>query len=78
MSRPLEDIAAEAMELSAEGRAALAKQLLDSLGEPTPQEVEQSWVAEASRRYRDLKAGKARSSPSVEVFHRLESRNSAI
>ena len=75
MSRTLEEIATEALELNIESRAALAKQLLDSLGDPTPEEVEQSWVAEASRRYRELKAGKAGSSPSDEVFQRLESRH---
>ena len=75
MSRPLEEIATEALELTSDARAALAKQLLDSLAQPSPEEVEQRWVAEASRRYRELKAGKARSIPSEEMFQRLESRH---
>jgi putative addiction module component (TIGR02574 family) len=75
MSRTLEEIATEAMELSTEARAALAKRLLDSIGDPTAEEVEKSWVAEAGRRYRELKAGEAHSSPSEEVFQRLESRH---
>ena len=74
MSRTLEEIATEAMELTPDARAALAKQLLDSLAEPTPEEVEKSWVAEANRRYRELQAGKSRAFPSEEVFERLESR----
>jgi putative addiction module component (TIGR02574 family) len=74
MSRTLEEIAAEALELAVDARAALAKQLLDSLAEPTPSEVQDRWVAEAKRRYGELKAGRARSIPSEEVFERLESR----
>ena len=74
MARKLEDIATEALELTTESRAALAKTLHDSLAQPSPDEVEQRWVAEAARRYRELKAGRARSVPSEEVFQRLESR----
>ena len=75
MSRTLEEVAKEALELTVDARAALAKQLLDSLAQPSPEEVEQRWVAEATRRYRELKAGRARSIPSEEVFQRLESRH---
>jgi len=74
MSRTLEEIASEALGLTTDARAALAKQLLDSLAPPSPGEIEQRWVLEASRRYRELKAGNARSVSSEEVFERLESR----
>ena len=68
MERRLDELAAEALELSKESRAALAKRLLDSLDEPTADEVGQGWVREAERRYAELKAGTARMISSEEVF----------
>ena len=75
MGRKLEDLAAEALQLSKDSRAALAKRLLDSLDEPTADEAGEGWVREAERRYAELKAGKARAIPSEEVFAKLERRN---
>ena len=74
MQRNLEDIASEALQMNVEARAALAKRLLDSLDELTPEENERLWVQEAARRYKQLKAGTASSFPSDEVFARLEAR----
>jgi hypothetical protein len=74
VGRKLEDIASEALEMSVESRAALAKRLLDSLDELSPEEHEQIWVDEAARRYEQLKAGTARSLSSAEVFARLDTR----
>jgi putative addiction module component (TIGR02574 family) len=74
MERKLEEIASAALLLSVESRAALAKRLLDSLDDLSPDEYERLWVEEAARRYRQLKAGTASSIPSDEVFARLESR----
>lgn len=73
--RKLDDIAVEALELGRESRAALAKRLLDSLDEPSADELGQGWIEEAERRYQELKAGRARTIPSDEVFTRLASRN---
>ena len=73
--RNLDDIATEALELGRESRAALAKRLLDSLDDPSAEELGQGWVAEAERRYQELKAGRARTLPSEEVFAKLEARN---
>jgi len=50
MARKLEEIAAEAMELTSDARAALAKWLLDSLENISPEEHEKLWVEEAARR----------------------------
>ena len=74
MGRKLDDLAAEALQLSKDARAALAKRLLDSLDEPTADEVGQGWVREAERRYAELKAGTARTVASEEVFAKLQSR----
>jgi hypothetical protein len=75
MQRNLEDIASEVLRMNVESRAALAKRLLDSLDELTPEENERLWLEEAARRYKQLKAGTASSTPSDEVFARLEARN---
>ncbi len=70
----MEEIASEALEMSVESRAALAKRLLDSLDELAPEEYERMWVEEAARRYRQLKDGTARSFGADEVFTKLEAR----
>lgn len=75
MERKLEDIASEALQLSIESRAALAKRLLDSLDELTPEEYERLWVEEAARRYQQLKSGTAASIASEELFARLDARH---
>jgi hypothetical protein len=74
MQRTLEEIASEVLRLNIESRAALAKRLLDSLEELSPDEVERLWVDEAARRYRQLREGTATSIASDEVFARLDAR----
>jgi len=74
MGRNLEEITSEALEMSVESRAALAKRLLDSLDELAPEEYEHMWVEEAARRYRQLRDGTAKSLGSEEVFARLDAR----
>jgi hypothetical protein len=74
MGRKLEDITSEALEMTVESRAALAKRLLDSLDALTPEEVERMWVEEAARRYQQLKDGTAKSTASEDVFARLDAR----
>jgi Putative addiction module component len=56
MERKLEEIASEALRMSVESRAALAKRLLESLDELEPDESERMWAEEAARRYQQLKA----------------------
>ena len=68
MGRKLEDLASEAVELERESRAALAKRQLDSLDQPSAEEVGEAWIKEAQRRYDELRAGTARTIPSAEVF----------
>jgi putative addiction module component (TIGR02574 family) len=75
MARQLNELAAEALEMTRESRAALALRLLDSLEDQSIEGLGDGWVAEAERRHEELKAGKARSVPSEEVFARLESRS---
>lgn len=75
MNRKLKDIAAEALQLTVEARAALARRLLESLDGIADEENERLWVEEAARRYRQLKVGKAKSIPSEQVFAKLKARH---
>lgn len=75
MERNLEDVASELLRMNVESRAALAKRLLDSLDELTPEENERLWVQEASRRYKQLKARTATSISAEDLFARLDARN---
>jgi putative addiction module component (TIGR02574 family) len=75
MEPKLDDIASAALGMSVESRAALAKRLLDSLDELTPEEYQRMWVEEAARRYQQLKTGTAKAIPSEEVFARLDARS---
>ena len=74
MGRNLEELVSEALGMSAESRAALAKRLLDSLDDLAPEEYERMWVEEAARRYQQLKDGTAKSFASEEVFSKLDAR----
>jgi len=70
MSRNLEEIESEAMNLSLEGRAKLAEKLILSLDAPSDEENLHLWVEEAERRLQQLKEGKAKEYPAEEVFRR--------
>jgi len=70
MSKKLEEIINEAMELGLEERAQLAGTLLSSLDEPSETEVERLWLQEAERRLRDYREGKVKGIPAEEVFNR--------
>jgi len=75
MDRKLEELAAEALRLGVESRAALAKTLLESLDELSAEEHERLWVEEAADRYQALSDGQVDASPSSEVFARMEARS---
>jgi putative addiction module component (TIGR02574 family) len=53
----LPEIEREALDLSEEERAELAQKLLLSLDSPSDSEISEDWVAEASRRARELDEG---------------------
>jgi putative addiction module component (TIGR02574 family) len=71
MSLPLERVQSEALELSADERAALAHRLIASLdpelGED-PTEVELAWEEEIRRRVDEYRAGRAQLVSSADVF----------
>jgi putative addiction module component (TIGR02574 family) len=68
MSRNLEELESEALNLSLEGRAQLAEKLILSLDAPTEEENLNLWVAEAERRLKELKEGKAKEIHAEEAF----------
>ena len=76
MSQSLADIEEGALRLPDEERARLAVVLLASLEEEvqSPEELEKMWLAEAERRFRELKDGDVQGIPAREVFTRLRAK----
>lgn len=73
MARPVEQIAAEALELGEKDRAQLVHRLLLSL-EPAVEdqaEVEKAWIEEALRRDAEMESGEVEGIPGEEVFRRI-------
>jgi hypothetical protein len=70
MAHSLPEIEKDALNLSAADRARLAVHLLSSLEETTesPEEIEKLWIAEAERRFQELRDGVAEGIPAREVF----------
>ena len=76
MPQSLPEIEKNALQLSAEDRARLAVRLLSSLEETTesPEEIEKFWIAEAERRFQELRDGVVRGIPAREVFAELRNK----
>jgi putative addiction module component (TIGR02574 family) len=72
----IEALKAEALRLSAEERAQLAAELLESLDacEAGEGDVEQLWAAEAERRYQAYKSGQTRGIPWEEAMREAKRR----
>ena len=63
----LQQIEQEALQLTEEERAELAKKLLLSLDSPSEAEIREDWLTEAYSRARDLDEGKVQPIPAEEV-----------
>lgn len=77
MSRPLEQLEAEALNLPASERARLARRLLVSLDDEDaedPQEVERAWGEEIRRRLEAYHAGTVQTIPVSEVLAKARAR----
>ena len=76
MSQSLPEIEKNALQLSAEDRARLAVRLLSSLEETTesPEEIEKLWIAEAERRFQELRDGVVEGIPAQDVFAELRNK----
>jgi len=74
VTRKIEDIESELLQLDRHTRAALAKRLLDSLETLSEEEFDELWVEEGEARYADFKAGKTSAIDGDEVFARARAR----
>ena len=70
MATNIETLEAKVMSLGIEDRARLAEKLILSLDAPPDEENLRLWVAEAERRLRELRSGKAKEIPARDVFRR--------
>jgi|WetSurMetagenome_2_1015567.scaffolds.fasta_scaffold556115_3 putative addiction module component (TIGR02574 family) len=68
MSKKLEEAITILSELSLDERGQLAVKILLSLEEPSEEEIEKLWIAEAERRLQEYREGKDRGIPAEEVF----------
>jgi putative addiction module component (TIGR02574 family) len=69
MGRTLHEIERDAMELSLQERALLTEHLLATLDPGAEKEdVEESWLLEAERRYQAYREGHITSKPAEQVF----------
>ena len=78
MAQSVAEIENDALRLSDEERARLAVRLLRSLEEEaeSPEQVEKLWLAEAERRFQELREGVVQGIPAGEVFARLRATSS--
>ncbi len=70
----VDELKAEALRLSPEMRAHLARELLASLDTLSEAEMEKLWIDEAMRRDEDLERGAARAFPADEVLTRVRAQ----
>ena len=76
MGHSLPEIERDALGLSPEDRARLAVRLISSLEESaeSPEEIEKLWIAEAERRFQELRDGLVQGIPVREVFAELRKK----
>lgn len=79
MAHSLADIEDDALQLPDEDRARLAVRLLASLEDEagSPEEIEKLWVAEAERRFRELRDGVVQGIAARDVFAQLRAKLSS-
>jgi putative addiction module component (TIGR02574 family) len=80
MAHSLVDLEKDVMRLPAEDRARLAVRLLSSLEETTesPEKIEKLWIAEAERRFQELRDGVVKGIPAREVFAELRANRKRL
>jgi putative addiction module component (TIGR02574 family) len=78
MAHSLPDVEKDALRLPAEDRARLAVRLLSSLEETaeSPEKIEKLWIAEAERRFQELRDGVVQGIPAGDVFAQLRTKRS--
>ena len=74
MATPFENVAEQALSLSAAERLHLATELLESVEPDSSEEIQQAWEAEIQRRIREIDSGQAKGRPWDEVKRDFDSR----
>jgi putative addiction module component (TIGR02574 family) len=74
MTRRIDELESEVLQLEGRDRAALAKVLLDSLESLPQEEIEQLWAEESQARYDDFLAGRTTAIEGDHVFAEVRSR----
>lgn len=76
MTAELQAVLAAAMALSTSERAELATILTDSLGEEgsSDAEIEAAWIAEAQRRWEEIRSGRSKTVPLEEVTAKIRAK----
>jgi len=73
MARPARELESKALKLSRRERARLAQRLISSLDQEVDADAERLWLAEAERRFGELKSGKATAIPAGKVIKKARS-----
>lgn len=71
MARKLHDIERDALQLSPQERAELARELIASLDAESEDDVESLWLDEAERRYEKYRKGELTACPAADVLAEL-------
>lgn len=74
MSTLLDDLQRQALALTPQEKATLARILIEGLDPTLDSEVEQVWIAEAQRRYQAYLNGELEALPGDEVMAKARSR----
>ena len=74
MGNTVEDLEAAVLQLPEEGRARLAKTLIQSLEDSPEDSTEQIWFEEADRRYQEIRRGEVEAQDSDEVLREARAR----
>jgi putative addiction module component (TIGR02574 family) len=77
MSRTLDEIRDEAIQLDVEERGILVDTLFESFLTPEEREIQEAWLDEAERRLADYEAGRTKSVPYEEVMRKLRAKMGA-
>lgn len=72
MSKPSNDVLADALRLEPDARAEVAAELLASLDGPVDPDAETAWDAEIERRIEAIEAGTVALEPWADVKRRIE------
>ena len=74
MSFTMDEITKESLSLSTDEKTILAHRLWDSVANFKDSEVEQAWLAESDRRWKEIENGQVECVPHTEVMRRIKEK----